>query len=135
MRDPTSSQMFQLTTADWRGAVFWRDIIISGVVRSSAGEEIKRHDGRRVLLKAEQLDLWLTKLESFQPQPADEDCGEWLEGLMRESPTRRPKPKRELRDEAVRRFGVSGRKFDRICDDKRKVTGANWGEPGAPSKQ
>ena len=135
MRDPTSSQMFQLTTADWRGAVFWRDIIISGVVRSSAGEEIKRHDGRRVLLKAEQLDVWLTKLESCQPQPADEACGEWLEGLMRGSPTRRPKPKRELRDEAVQRFGVSGRKFDRIWDDKRKVTGANWGEPGAPSKQ
>jgi len=53
---------------------------------------------------------------------------------MRESPARRPKPKSELRDEAVRRFGVSGRKFDRIWDDKRKLTGANWGEPGAPPK-
>jgi hypothetical protein len=134
VRDPTSGQMFQLTASDWRGAVFWRDIVVSGVVRSSAGEEIKRHDGRRVLLKADQLDLWLKKLERCQPQPAEEACGKWLEDLMRQSPTQRPKPKPELRDEAVRRFSVSGRKFDRIWDDKRKVTGANWGEPGAPSK-
>ena len=131
---PTTGQMFQLTASDWRGAVFWRGIILSGVVRSSACEEIERHDGRRVLLKADEFDVWLKKLERCKPQPANEVCGKWLEGLMRESPARRPKPKSELRDEAVRRFGVSGRKFDRIWDDKRKLTGANWGEPGAPPK-
>jgi hypothetical protein len=27
VRDPASGQMFQLTASDWRGAVFWRDII------------------------------------------------------------------------------------------------------------
>jgi hypothetical protein len=134
VRDPTSGQMFQLTAADWRGAAFWRDIVASGVVRSSACEEIKRHDGRRILLKADQLDIWLKKLERYRPQPAEEACGQWLEDLMRQSPTQRPKPKPELRDVAVRRFSVSGRTFDRIWDDKRRVTGANWGEPGAPSK-
>ena len=54
---------------------------------------------------------------------------------MRTSPERRPKPKAKLRDEAIRKFGVPGRKFDRIWDDKRKITGANWGDPGAPTKQ
>ena len=43
VRDPASGQMFQLTASDWRGAVFWRDIIVSGVVRSPACEEIERH--------------------------------------------------------------------------------------------
>ena len=134
VRDPTSGQMFQLTAADWRGAAFWRDIIVSGVVCSSAGEEIGCHDGRRVLLKADEFDTWLKMLKRCQPKPAEEACGQWLEGLMRGSPTRRPKPKRELRDEAVQRFNLSGRRFDRIWDDKRELTGASWGEPGAPSK-
>lgn len=134
VRDPVSGEMFKLTASDWRGAAFWRDIIIGGLVRSSACEEIGRHDGRRVLLKADELDVWLKMLGRRQPQPSEEACEKWLEDLMRESPARRPKPKPELRSEAVRRFGVSGRKFDRMWDDKLKLTGANWGEPGAPSK-
>ena len=130
--DTVSGEMFKLTASDWRGAAFWRDIIVSGIVRSSACEEIERHDERRVLLKADEFDVWLKKLERCQPQPTEEACGRWLEGLMRASPERRPKPKTKLRDEAKRKFSVSGRKFDRIWDDKRKITGANWGEPGAP---
>ena len=126
--------MFKLTASDWRGAAFWRDIIIGGLVRSSACEEIGRHDGRRVLLKADELDVWLKMLGRRQPQPSEEACEKWLEDLMREAPredlSRSPNC-------AARPFGdlaFRGRKFDRMWDDKLKLTGANWGEPGAPSK-
>jgi hypothetical protein len=135
VRDPVSGEMFKLTTSDWRGAAFWRYIIIGGRVHAAACEDIERHDGRRVLIEEVAFDLWLKKQVRCRPQPAEEACGKWLEGLMRTSPERRPKPKAKLRDEAVRKFGVPGRKFDRIWDDKRKITGANWGDPGAPTKQ
>src|SRR5712692_9116867 len=36
VRDPSSGQMFRLERADWDGAAFWRETILSGVVRASA---------------------------------------------------------------------------------------------------
>jgi hypothetical protein len=134
VRDPVSGELFRLAATDWHSTVFWREIIVGGIVRAQGHEEIGRHDGRRVLIEASALDAWLKKLARCRPQPAEATCGAWLEEMMRASPERRPKPKAELRQEAQSEFGVSGRSFDRIWDDKLKITGANWGESGAPSK-
>src|SRR5215212_8931482 len=50
---------FQLTPADWCSVAFWHEIIISGVVRASAGDAIAHHSGRRVLFEDAAFDTWL----------------------------------------------------------------------------
>lgn len=134
VRDPQNGELFQLTGADWRGAAFWRDLIIGGIVRASVGEEIARHEGRRVLLQVTAFEVWRTKLARSRPRPAEANCAAWLKAAMQESPRRRPKPKPALRKEATVKFGVSGHTFDDIWKEMLKITGANWGERGRPSK-
>jgi len=50
---------FQLTPVDWCSVAFWHEVIISGVVRASAGDAIARHSGRRVLIEDAAFDTWL----------------------------------------------------------------------------
>jgi hypothetical protein len=135
VRNPVSRELFRLTGTDWHSAaVFWREIIVGGIVRAAAGEEIERHEGRRVLLEASTLDVWLKKRMQRRPRAADNDCEAWLEAAMRASPERRPKPKDEWRKEAKEKFGLSGRAFDRLWAALLQSTGAKWGLSGAPSK-
>jgi hypothetical protein len=67
VRDPASGGLFRLTSTDWHGLSLWRDTIISGVVHASLGEEIARHNGRRVLLSASEFDVWLEQLSQQEP--------------------------------------------------------------------
>lgn len=132
VREP-SGQIFQLTTSDFRGAVFWRDIILSGCVRAAGCEEIERHDGRRVLIDESALSAWLKKMTEHKPAVFDDDCQAWLEREMRASP-QRTRPKAYWRARAMEKFGVSARAFDRMWPNAIKNTGAHWDRAGAPSK-
>jgi hypothetical protein len=134
VRDSDSGELFRLTGTDWHAAAFWREIIVGGCIRAQTGEEIGRHDGRRVLLQAAGFEAWLKARVQRRPQATAKDCGAWLETEMRANLNRKPKPKREWYKEAKEKFGVSRRPFDRIWDDKIKITGANWNRAGAPSK-
>jgi|SoimicMinimDraft_9_1059737.scaffolds.fasta_scaffold02976_3 hypothetical protein len=135
VREPMSGEMFKLTTSDWRGAAFWRQIIISGVVRSAACEEIERHNGRRVLIDERTLIAWLKKMAERKLTAFDDDCQAWLEREMRANPQRTQKTKDYWCDRAVREFGVSERAFnDRIWPNAIKKTGAQWSHAGRPSK-
>jgi hypothetical protein len=134
VRDPVSGELFRLAGADWHAAAFWREIIVGGCICGQPGEEIGRHDGWRVLLEVAAFEAWLKARMQRRPQAADKDCGAWLEAAMRASPKRKPKRKSKWRQEAKEKFGVSGRAFDGIWDDKVKITGANWNHAGAPSK-
>lgn len=134
VRDPQNGELFRLTGADWRGAAFWRDIIIGGIVRASVGEEIARHEGRRVLLQVTTFEVWRTKLARSRPRPAEANCAAWLKAAMQESPQRGPKPKPALRKEATvklacrgTRSTISGKK----CSKSPERTGASEG--GRPS--
>ncbi|MGZ9272052.1 MAG: hypothetical protein ACXW6T_23250 [Candidatus Binatia bacterium] len=135
VRDPASGQLFQLTASDWRGAVFWRDIIVSGVVRSPACEEIERHNGRRVLIDERTLIAWLKKMTERKLSVFDDDCRARLEREMRANPQRTQKTKDYWCDRAVREFGVSERAFNhRIWPNAIRKTGAQWSHAGRPSK-
>jgi hypothetical protein len=134
VRDPQNGELFRLTGTDWRGSAFWREIMIDGIVRASVGEEIARHEGRRVLLQMTAFEVWRRKLARSGPQPAEANCAAWLKAAMQESPQQSPKPKPALRKEATVKFGVSGHTFDDIWKEMLKITGANWGERGRPSK-
>jgi hypothetical protein len=76
VREPASSELFRLTGSDWHGHRGLRETIISGFLRASIGEQIARHNGRRVLLRAPTFEAWLktiagveSQLESQQPTP------------------------------------------------------------------
>ena len=133
VREPTSGEMFKLTTSDWCGAAFRRDIIIGGVVRAAACEEIERHNRRRVLVEEDKFAAWLRKKMERRPMVAGTDCRTWLEREMRTNP-QRTRPKDHWRTLAKRKFGISGRSFDREWAEALRNTGAQWNCPGAPSK-
>jgi hypothetical protein len=156
VREPDTGDFFRLSGTDWHSLGYWRDTILSGVIRASRSEEIARHVGRVLLAEAAFVD-WL-KASSVKilgapsdgdaeksgaaedpeagtpPKSAEAQCLERLITAMEESPRRRPKPKSKLREDAKRQFGVSGRMFDRNWDKALKTTGANWNKAGAPSK-
>jgi hypothetical protein len=134
VRDPDSGALIRLIGADWRTAALWRDIIVGGVVRTATGEEIARHDGRRVLLEACAFDAWLKAQIRPRAQPAKVACQEWLEAAMREAPNRGPNRKGEWRTDAKAKFNVSGRAFDQLWATALQITGANWDRHGAPPK-
>jgi hypothetical protein len=136
VRDPQTGDFFRLTGLDWWGAAFWREMIIGGVVRASPGEDIDRHNGRRILLKAAAFDAWRQQQAQKRPQPAEVAFGAWLEGLLRKNPKRSPKPIPELRAEAMMEYRVSARRFNKILKEKSDTLGIKWPRgrpPKAPS--
>jgi hypothetical protein len=134
VRNPRSGALFPMIGSDWKGAAFWRETIVGGIVRAQMGEEIAAHEGHRILLDAEAFDAWLQAQRRRRSHAANAPCREWLEAAMRQAPNRGSKSKGEWRREAKDRFGVSGRAFDRIWAAALESTGANWGRRGAPPK-
>jgi hypothetical protein len=135
VRIPESGVMFTLEPADWRGAAFCDQIIRSGVIRSSACEDIERHAGRRVLISKIELERLLEARKRRRPATDEAKCVDWLVEAMRASPNQRIKPKREWRLEAISQFGLSGRGFERAWRSALQESGATWDHPGrAPVK-
>jgi hypothetical protein len=126
VRDPQTGQFFRLTGLDWWGAAFWREMIVGGVVRGAPGEGIDRHKGSRILLKAAEFDAWRQQRAQKRPQPAEVACAAWLEDLLRNNPKRSPKPIPELRAEAMTKYRVSARKFDKMLKGKSDTLGIKW---------
>jgi hypothetical protein len=83
-------------------------------------------------------EAWLGKqqaeLQQKQTIAAEHKCQNWLESEMRASPDRRPKNKESFREEAIGRFNVSGRGFDRAWDNAISATAVAWGRGGRPRK-
>jgi hypothetical protein len=113
-------------TIDWSRstAMWWREPEVRLVPQL---EYIERH-----------ITAFCVRVRAAQKPPttaaAEKRCGEWLNEMMRASPTARPKLRQELRAEADSLFGVSGRAFDRVWRNGIKTTGATWNRPGAPKK-
>jgi hypothetical protein len=126
VRDPQTGQFFRLTGLDWFGAKFWREMIIGGVVRALPGEGIDRHKGRRILLTAAAFNAWRQRRAQKRPQPAEVTCAAWLEDLLRNNPKRSPKPIPELRAEAMAKYRVSARKFNKALKAKSDTLGIKW---------
>ena len=72
-------------------------MIISGVVRGSVGDEISRHNGRRVLVRASELDEWIAasmRLQAPKARAANvKSVVDWLTGQMSASLKSRPHPR------------------------------------------
>lgn len=124
-------RFFRLEAVDWRGAAFWQQIIRGGFIRSSAGEGIGRHEGKRVLIAEAELSDWRAARKLSKPAPAAKKCADWLELKMRAV---KDKSKAEYRREAVENFGVSGRQFDALWTSAIARTGAPWDRRGRPLK-
>lgn len=116
MRNPVSRELFRLTGTDWHSAaVFWREIIVGGIVRAAAGEEIDRHKGRRVLLEASTLDVWLKKRIQRKLR-----CGPAQSGGPSPKTSGAKKPRRNL---AYR--GAPSTGCGRLCFKARERNGAS----------
>ncbi len=78
-----ASGFVRLETADWQYVAFYDQIIRSGVIRSSVGERIGRHEGSRLLIdKAEALSC--SAKGSSGNRPPLGKCADWLEAEMRD---------------------------------------------------
>jgi hypothetical protein len=126
VRDSLSGEKFKITPLDWRGAALWRQTLIGGVVAASAGEHIGRYVGRLVQIKVEALDRWLKDRPGSGRIAAAEDCLSWLKAEMLANSERSPRAKPSYFAEAVERFGVTRRNFDRLWAQAKQETGANW---------
>ena len=125
---------FRLEVVDWRRAAFWQQIIRGGFIRSSVGESIGRHEGKRVLILEAELSDWRAARKRSKPASAAKMCADWLEAKMRASPQVKDQSKAEYRREAIDNFGVSGREFIALWKTAIAKTGAQWDLPGRPSK-
>ena len=90
VRDPQTGQFFRLTSLDWWGAAFWREMIVGGVVRTAPGESIDRHKGSRILLKAAASDAWRQQRAQKRPQPAEVACAVWSKTCCKTIPAEVP---------------------------------------------
>ena len=86
------------------------------------------------LMNTHQLEVFLGKYRHTRSAgtpkiEGERDCADWLKQLMRKYPDK-PKSKREYHQEAVRRFAISVRAFDRIWAQAVKETHSNWSDSG-----
>ena len=118
----------------------WRDLQIDE--RSRPLALIDRHGGPQHGYREVEVDAtyvrkkWTVRPRTPGRMNAETHCREWLVGLMRESPTFRPKPKPDFRKEAQKRFpNLSGASFDKAW---RSAVGASnapaWSASGRPRK-
>jgi hypothetical protein len=126
----------KLETIDWRGAAFWRQIIISGYFRASACEPAQDIDGRRIFVRETELDKFV-EASNRAKTPKERAAVaakvfNWLMRLMSESP--KTKPKAEYRKEAMNeRFpGLLRTQFDVEWARAIKESGASWSGKGRP---
>jgi hypothetical protein len=131
----SDGRFFRLEAVDWRGAAFWQQIIRGGFIRSSAGESIGRHEGKRVLILEAELSDWRAARKLSKPAPAAKACADWLEQKMHASPEHKPQSKPAYCRQAIDNFGVSGRQFDAIWESAIAKTGARWDRPGRPKSE
>jgi hypothetical protein len=137
-REPGSTAApVQLISKEWETAVFWRDIIIGGRVRSAIGDRLAPYDGRDVLVEVSAFETWLGQRPKPQPPSSrDAECQAWLKAAMRASPHQRPMTRDEFSKEARDKFGVTNRHFTQVIWPNALInTGANWDKPGRPKNQ
>ena len=120
---------YRLDSADWRDAAFRDQIIRGGVIRSSSGESIGRHDGRRVLISKADFAELQRRRRRLGPAPASQKCAAWLEKEMRDGPAQKRKSKQAFCAEAMDYFAVSKRQFNLIWKSAIGKTGVSWDRP------
>jgi len=135
VRDSKSGELMRIPQGAWRHHPFWYHTIRGGVVHGSACDPMLAFDGQTVFLKRPLVDEYLTKAVRRKPASEIAACEAWLEGLLRATPAARPKPKNQLREEAMARFHVSWREFNECWKVvNQAVPQSTWRRPGAPKK-
>jgi hypothetical protein len=66
-----AGRMVPLTGLDWRGMFYWRDVILGGIVRTVAGEQLIAYDGCVVVVDG--FREWLDQRGEQRVVPADVD--------------------------------------------------------------
>ncbi len=88
-----------------------------------------------VFIEAKSLQTFLDSLKDVGQSTSgtiagEKRCEAWLIAIMSESPNRRTQPKTVLLEEAKKKFGVSGRGFERSWSSAIRATDANWNKAG-----
>ncbi|WP_161855886.1 hypothetical protein [Bradyrhizobium sp. CCBAU 051011] len=135
VRAPESGSLFRLTQSDWHFEPFWEQILRGGVIPRHAGRGLECHRGRTVLVETTRFEEWLAMEVSAWPEASGLDLArQWLIREMTASPNDKKMTKARWYEAAKAKFPLSRREFDIAWSDALKVTGANWGQPGAPHK-
>jgi hypothetical protein len=128
--DFRSGRLMRIQSSDVVCAAFFDEIVRGGVIRACAGEALEWLDGRRVLTPAKDCDRWLRKQKLREV--ARQLFFRWLERQMSDGP--KEKTKADYRKEAIQKFNVSARLFDKEWQDCLAKTGAGWDRAGRPRK-
>jgi hypothetical protein len=135
IKDPRSGELMRIPQTAWRNYPLWYETIRGGSIHASACDGMEEFDGQSVFLKRSVVEKHITGAMRRKPASLKVACQVWLKGLLRATPGVRPKPKRQLRDEAKVRFRVSWREFDECWKiANQAVPEATWLRPGAPKK-
>jgi hypothetical protein len=112
IKDPKSGELMRISPTAWRNHPLWYDTIRGGSIHASACDGMEEFNRRSVFLKRSVVKKHLTGAIRRKPASLMAACQAWLEDLLRATPGARPKPKRQLREEAMVRFRVTWREFD-----------------------
>jgi hypothetical protein len=135
IKDPKSGELMRISQTAWRNHPLWYDTIRGGSIHASACDGMEEFNSQSVFLKRSVVEKHITGAIRRKPASLMAASQAWLEGLLRATPGARPKPKRQLREEAKVRFRVTWREFDECWKAANQaVPEATWRRPGAPKK-
>jgi hypothetical protein len=135
IKDPNSGELMRISQTAWQNHPFWYDTIRGRLIHASARDGMQEFNGRSVFLKRSAVEKHLTGAVRRKPASQIAACQAWLEKLLRATPGARPRPKGQLREEAMVRFRVTWREFDKCwIIAHQAVPEATWRHPGAPKK-
>jgi hypothetical protein len=135
IKDPRSGELMRIPQTAWRNHPLWYETIRGGAIHASACDGMEVFDGQSVFVKRSVVEEHIADVKRRKPASLIAACQAWLEGLLRATPRARPKPKRQLREEARVRFRISWREFDECWEiANQAVPEATWRRPGAPKK-
>jgi hypothetical protein len=132
-------------------ARFWNTDVAEALFTGEAAASYEAENGscgpEGVFLLVDELDAWLAILfDSYDaPGPPEasgktdpvQACVAWLSDEMKRSPSLQPRPKRQLRDEAMAKFeGLAWRAFETAWSIAKanNPTATGWGQAGRKAK-
>jgi hypothetical protein len=135
IEDARSGTLMRIRQGAWQNHALWSHTIRGGMIHATACDDMEEFNGRSVFLKRSAVEQRLTDVRRLKPAALKATCQAWLEDRIRATPGARPKPKRQLLQEAKAKFRVTWREFDECWKlANQAVPESTWRRPGAPKK-
>jgi hypothetical protein len=135
IEDASSGTLMRIRQEAWRNHPRWSHTIRGGMIHATACDGMEEFNGRSVFLTRSAVEQRLTDVRRRKPASLKAACQAWLEDRVRATPDARPKPKEQLREEAMAKFRVTWREFNECWKvANQAVPESTWRRPGAPKK-